>query len=155
MSYCAAGILPLAKHQDQIWVLLGNEPTNQGMRWLAFGGKREAADLDSKATALREYREESGCLLPDPELLEKTMYDFRAKYVLYVGWIPYVDPLPTFSNEQAKEDPTLNKRELCWFLLDDLINGSRFELGAEFPIKPWFQSFLQRERYTIRKLALT
>jgi len=150
-QYRAAGVLPLALREGGVWVLLGTEPTAQGERWLGFGGKREAGDADPRATALREYAEESGGALEAPRLLPARYYDWRAKFVLYFGWIDYTDALPSFSDAEAALQPTLNKRQLRWFPLDDLLRGDAFALDGAFPIKPWFHSFVQRERYAIRR----
>jgi 8-oxo-dGTP pyrophosphatase MutT (NUDIX family) len=152
-EYKAAGVLPLAWHEGQLWALLGSEPTPQGLRWLAFGGKREPQDADARATALREYREESGGALCEPCLLPTTFYDWRAKFVLHLGWLDYAAALPSFSDAQAAAEPTLNKRELQWFPLEELLRGAQFEPDGAYPMKPWFQSLLQRERYAIRRAA--
>lgn len=151
--YRAAGILPIAQTaRNETLVLLGTEPTQLGLRWLAFGGKRELIDASPTATALREFHEESGRLYDDdPLFFGPRFYDFQAKYCLYLGWVPYAQELPSFTDEQAAADPTLNKRTLRWFPLEELLEGDAFELGGPFPIKPWFQRLLQRERYAIRR----
>lgn len=151
MSYCAAGILPVALWSGAPHVLLGSEPTPLGLRWLAFGGKREPSDADARETALREYNEETGHALPQPELLHLRLYDFQAKYQLFIGIVPYQTELPSFSDADAEREPTLNKRELRWFPLEQLLLGDAFELDGPFPVKPWFQRFIQRERYAIRR----
>jgi len=152
--YSAAGILPIAHKQDQLMVLLGSEPSSTGLVWLGFGGKKEAADQnDPEATALRETREEMGdhWLSRAVVLMPIRFFDFRAKYMLYLAWVPYTEELPSFTDEQAAAQPTLNKRQLAWFPLDSLLNDKEFELDGAYPIKPWFYQMLQRERYAIRR----
>jgi 8-oxo-dGTP pyrophosphatase MutT (NUDIX family) len=148
----AAGILPLARRNDELMVLLGTEPTSQGLRWLAFGGKREGSE-SAEETALREYAEESGGSLELPRLGAR-FYDRQAKFVLFLGWINFTEHLPSFTDQQAAECPTLNKRSLAWFPLEDLLMGDQFEENAAYPIKRWFFFFLQRERYNIRRALL-
>lgn len=153
MDWRAAGVLPLALQEGKVCVLLGSEPTTQGLRWLAFGGKRESHEQHPTETALREWHEESGGKLGTPLLLSETMVDGRAKFVLHVGFIDYQVELPSFSDADAAAEPTLNKRQLRWFPLEDLLLSSDFAESGAFPIKSWFYSFIQRERYTIRRLA--
>lgn len=148
----AAGILPLAKHNDQLFVLLGTEPSPRGSYWLAFGGKRTGSET-AEQTAQREFIEESGGKLELPRLGAR-FYDPQAKFVLFLGWLSYTSSLPSFTDEQAAECPTLNKRQLAWFPLDALLLGDQFEESAEYPIKRWFFYFIQRERYNIRKALL-
>lgn len=151
MEYKAAGILPVSMHDGVVYVLLGNEPCREGMRWLAFGGKREPIDKDAIATAQREFAEESGGYLPAPELLDATFYDRQAKFVLHIGWLPFEQTLPSFTDEEAAKNPTLNKRSIQWFKLEELLSESRFSPMGEEPMKQWFYSFVNRNRFLIRR----
>ncbi|PSC70091.1 Cytochrome c oxidase subunit 6b [Micractinium conductrix] len=62
----AAGVLPFCLYDDAVLVLLGAENCRTGpggkvwrLMWRDFGGQREAVDMDSAATAAREFAEET------------------------------------------------------------------------------------------------
>jgi hypothetical protein len=168
-GYRAAGVLPLAIHEGKVYALFGSEPRRradciQGIAhgsvwWLAFGGKIERVDEQQPwRTALREFREESGNFwLGEPKCLDQC-YDFRAKYALFIVEMPFIQELPTFSSEDAARDPTLNKRQLRWIPLDDVLfslsSSQSYHLlvGDErLPVKPWFFEYLRRERHRIAR----
>lgn len=157
--YSAAGILPITIVDQQFYTLLGNEPTNLGMRWLGFGGKRENVDNDDPLkTAFREFHEESGHIFEDSkvQVFGPSFFDFKSKFHLFLALVPYIpmEQLPSFTDADAEQDPTLNKRQLAWFNLERVLQGREFEYDGEFPIKEWFYRMLQRERYAIRKAVI-
>lgn len=65
-QYRAAGILPFAHRDGEVFVLLGQEEGKtkrdraRGASWSAFGGKRESTDSSMEFTAAREFIEETG-----------------------------------------------------------------------------------------------
>ena len=170
--YKAAGILPLALNEqdDKVYMLLGSEPRRASERkkgekygdvwWLGFGGKIEASDQgQSHLTALREFHEESGGMFPDdPVFLSEPAWDPRAKYMFYVGQVPFTRELPSFTDEQARVCPTLNKRTLRWVPVSALafLSPRGFDLKEtdEFlPVKMWYAVLLYRERKRIVEAA--
>lgn len=128
--------------------------------WLAFGGKRESNENTPETTALREFREESGSAFPTPELLPCVMYNAKAKFALFVGIVPWLDKLPTFTDADAERDPTLNKRELRWFSAEAFLWALQARNrectlnleGDQLEVKPWFYWMLSDNAHRLRLL---
>lgn len=140
-EYAAAGILPVCGDL----VLLGSEPVvRRGIHqvwWGAFGGRREAQDCDdARQTAWREFHEETGKAFCSSDSLSLPLTvsfdaaDFerrclfscrsdRARYVLFLLSVPYLETLPRFTDKDASMDDTLNKRELRWVPIRSLMRA--------------------------------
>ncbi len=106
----ASGVLPLAIHQGQIMLLLGQEDyfssKQGGYTWCGFGGGREKGERVVDA-AIREFMEESMALIMGEEEIGVILRGDRENkegrllanyylttYVEYVVMIPYDQQLP-------------------------------------------------------------
>ena len=136
-----AGILPIAKHNGKIYMLLGKE--NKG-GWSDFGGRKEANESIYKA-ALREGSEELTGFLGDENKLRQTIRKnggyhkiSHNQYHVHLFYLPYDPSLVTHYNNNHEfiwnrmekmnenqrklmnETRIFEKIELCWFSIDDM-----------------------------------
>lgn len=115
----AAGILPVAVHDDMPVVLLGRDAPGKGGKWSDFAGGGEPEDACPGDTALRELDEETGgAVHVRPQDLDRAM-QFRGTTpsgkVLhrYIVRVPYDPHLPSrFTGSKDDE-----KVALAWFPL--------------------------------------
>ncbi|KAK9821270.1 hypothetical protein WJX74_006668 [Apatococcus lobatus] len=153
-EYKAAGILPFAFCQSAACVLLGAELKKTGpggklyrTMWSDFGGGREAFDVDSQATASREFAEETlgifdGCAV-DESCVQRCHATMRAQlhtagssvrvehqlkqgvYVMYITQTSFVDPLmfamAINQNSQTGAVMGAEKTAFAWVPLQDLL----------------------------------
>ncbi|KAI7842863.1 hypothetical protein COHA_003481 [Chlorella ohadii] len=143
----AAGVLPFCLHEGAVLVLLGAEPCRTGpggklyrTMWRDFGGGREAQDLDSAATAAREFAEETLGLFGDCGVdaasvaLAATIFEARLRgplqalkvehtlakgsYHFYMTQTPFVAPLmfrlATEQNAATRAVPGGEKSAFAW-----------------------------------------
>ena len=118
-QFKAAGILPYAHHNGNIYFLLGREnynieiipenndliPNKEG-KFCDFGGSRDPEDNDSKATAIREFYEESMGIIMDKDTIKEKLedistfiyYNKKKYYVQYAVQIDYNEDIPIYYN---------------------------------------------------------
>jgi 8-oxo-dGTP pyrophosphatase MutT (NUDIX family) len=147
-----AGILPIAKHNGKIYMLLGKE--NKG-GWSDFGGGREKGEslLD---TAVREGTEELNGFLGNETEMRRLIKEKglgileteKPVYKCYLVQIDYDKNLPNYfnsnfklmnrklKNEVLKHNGLFEKSEIKWVKMSELKNMQmrRYFYHAVYPL---------------------
>jgi len=85
-TWNAAGVIPIAIYNKQLYVLLGKEAKGRDKgKYDAFGGGRNKEDKTAKDTAVRECYEESMGFFGSQSYIQKNMkqYFLRQQYLEY------------------------------------------------------------------------
>ena len=138
-----ASILPVALHNNKIYLLFGKEKdSDENKGWSDFGGGTEKGE-SFLSTAIREGAEELTGFLGNPEEIEKLLKkcgtfnidyksDGHTTYRVHIFPFAYDAKLPIYFNNNAKfinsrldEKLMINsrifeKQEIKWFCLNDL-----------------------------------
>lgn len=145
-----------------------------------FGGRaeRDVDGDDPRRTAWREFHEETGnAFVPldvplafDDAFFTRNcdghIYYENARYHLYVMRLPYLETLPRFTDADAAANAVLNKRDLLWVLVDDLLapfetehrhrsassgqRSSEERLVPPLPLLPWIEQLCRRHHRALR-----
>ena len=82
------------------------------------GGKKEAADIDLKATALREFKEETGCVETPVIIGSLTALSIPVSQYIVYPFIAYLTIKPTFFPDEKEV------KQLITVPLNELLNPS-------------------------------
>ena len=137
-TWKAAGVIPIAIYDKQLYVLLGKEAKGRDKgKYDAFGGGRNKKDKTPKDTAVREGYEESMGFFGSRSYIQKNMKqlmpNLETDFILKIEYSP--DTLPKLFNEVYKymksgviktKKGYLEKDQLRWFPVDKKQNTSIF-----------------------------
>ena len=152
-----AGVLPIAIHNKQVYLLLGKEAGSGG--WSDFGGGRENNETHLD-TAIREGVEELNGFLGTETDMRKMIKEngvgvITTENPVYKSFIIKVDydpVLPKYFNsnfklmnrklkaEVKKHNGLFEKSEIMWFRLNDL-NKLRFRRYFYYSVYPLLINF--------------
>ncbi len=125
----AAGILPLANHEGNLYVLLGKR--NDHPEWCNFGGGSKSDESYLNETAAQELLEEScGLYAVDPDALHAsfshTVQTPELTYRMYIRQFQYLDSLHFLDRlNEAKDGSSKEYTDFAWFKLRALINWAK------------------------------
>ena len=138
-----ASILPIAVHNNKIYLLFGKEKdSDENKGWSDFGGGTEKGESFLN-TAIREGAEELTGFLGNPKTIEKLLkkygyynIDYKSDgfttYRVHIFPIEYDEKLPFYFNNNAQfvnnrldenimiKSRIFEKQEIKWFCLNDL-----------------------------------
>ena len=134
----AAGVIPIAIYNKQLYVLLGREAKDRDKgKYDAFGGGRDKKDKTPKDTAVRECYEESMGFFGSQAYIQKTikqlMPGLDTDFVLKMDYSPYT--LPKLFNDVHKYMKSgviktkrgyLEKDQIRWFPVNKKQNTANF-----------------------------
>ena len=152
-----AGVLPIAIHNKQVYLLLGKETGSAG--WSDFGGGRENNESHLE-TAIRESVEElNGFLGTESEMRARikengigVITTEKPIYKSFIIKIDYDPLLPKYfnsnfklmnrklKNEVKKHNGLFEKSKIEWFLLEDIKN-LKLRRYFYYSVYPWLLSF--------------
>ena len=125
-KWIGAGIIPVAIHNNKLYVLLGRESKGRDKgKYDAFGGGRNKEDNTPRDTALREGYEESMGFFGTKSYIDKNMRllmpELETDYILKIAYSPHKIPklfrdvyLYMYKNMKKKKG-YLEKDQLRWF----------------------------------------
>lgn len=107
----SAVIILLYENEEETYIVLTQRHVYNGHHSGQIslpGGKKEAVDIDTKATAIREFHEEVGIKLEDENILMPLswLYVPPSNFVIY-PFVAYVDETPNFVKEEAEVEEIL------------------------------------------------
>lgn len=139
MSY-SAGCLPFNIINGKLYFLLGRDRSDG--TWSDFGGRAEEYDMDIKATAAREFYEESVGVVMDMESIRKRLKDADchkmlesktmggSKYYTFVIHCPYQSFYPSVFQKNLKllrymkaNKRFLEKTDVAWYSADEIFDS--------------------------------
>ena len=139
MSY-SAGCLPFNVINGRLYFLLGRDRSDG--TWSDFGGRAEDYDVDIKATAEREFYEETVGVIMDVDALRKRLKDpdchkmlesktlGGSKYYTFLIHCPYQTWYPSVFQRTLRllrymkaNKRFLEKTEVAWFLADEIFES--------------------------------
>ena len=154
-----AGILPIAKHNHNIYIMLGRERPVEGFedskKWSDFGGGALPNETDEECAA-REGAEETMEMFGTKETLRKSIEEciFRIpteSYVSYVVEVDYDETLPKKyekifkcikkNNSQLIKDNNgyFEKDKMGWYLLKKFKDGKKDKY-----LRPFFREIIKQ-----------
>ena len=145
-----AGILPIAFHNGEVYLLFGEEFNER--KWIDFGGGKDKGESMIQ-TATREcYEELDGFLGTVNELKQmiKTSLVLKLKlenYTSFLVKIPYDQNLPLYFNNHHKfvksnlpdlicKNGLFEKRQIRWMTIDDLKK-------KRYPFRPYYKKMIE------------
>lgn len=122
-----AGVLPVAREHDQIWVMVGLEKRKTSMCWVDYGGKINPGETP-KAAAIRELKEETAghVVLTEKDLSDQLYLRLQGYHAYFVDiggkkntWDIKKSRTSPLNGVNEKE---VEKNDWLWIKVDDFFD---------------------------------